>query len=216
MSPARLRLLIGFERLAYQRNLFHALLPAFFFVMGLALHGLAGDGGAPAFDGLYRFAWVMLLLAALLNTDRIWNTDGEDGTLTQWQLLPVSLTEVMAAKTVCYWGFSLFPPLVVMAAGIWLQTGETAIWRLLPVMAAGSITAAALALLAATMQLTARSRHHSGALILLPFFIPILVFGANGHAKAVEAMTYQTGLMLIITPLALTASYWLLRLEREG
>lgn len=214
MNIPRLKRLFWFESLGYRRNIYQALLPAFFFLMALALHGLAGDGQPPAFDALYRYAWVILLLATLLNTDRIWGSDGEDGTLTQWYLLPVELLEVLAAKSICYWFFSILPPILVMCAGIWLETGNGGIWQLLPVLLIGTVTSTSLAMLAATMQLLARKRQGSASLILLPFFIPILIFGANGHVKPWEVLAYQAGLLLVIAPLAILASLQLLKLQR--
>ncbi|MEO0428581.1 MAG: heme exporter protein CcmB [Pseudomonadota bacterium] len=171
-----------------------------FFVLAVVLIPL-GVGREPA--TLARIAggvvWVAALLAALLSLDRLFQADHEDGTLEQLMLAPLPLEQVVLAKAVAHWLVTGAP--MVLAGpllGLMLQ---------LPV---GALSALGLALLAGTpalslvgaigAALTAGIRR--GGLLLsvlvLPLYIPTLVFGARTVENALLDLPWAP-------PLALTA-----------
>ncbi|MEM7498530.1 MAG: heme exporter protein CcmB [Pseudomonadota bacterium] len=171
-----------------------------FFVLAVVLIPL-GVGREPA--TLARIAggviWIAALLAALLSLDRLFQADHEDGTLEQLMLAPLPLEQVVLAKTAAHWVVTGLPMVVAgPLLGLMLQ---------LPV---GALPALALALLAGTpalslvgaigAALTAGIRR--GGLLLsvlvLPLYIPTLVFGARTVENALLGLPWAP-------PLALTA-----------
>lgn len=133
--------------------------------------------------------WVALLLAALLSLGRLFESDLEDGTLDVLAMGPLSLEGVVAAKGIAHW-LSTGLPLTVMAPllGLLLNLPGEGYLILAATMLAGTPAVSFLGAVGAALTLKARRGGLLLALLMLPLFVPTLIFGiASVNAATVEA-----------------------------
>ena len=177
-----------------------------FFVLAVVLFPL-GVGPEPAV--LERVAagilWVAALLAALLSLDRLFLPDYEDGGLELLALSRLSFELVVLAKATAHWiatglPLALMSPVLALVVGLDPAAMPTLFLGLLvgtpPLSLIGGVAAA----------LTLGARRHGVllSLLVLPLYIPSLIFGAG----AVEASAAGTGArahLLILGALTLAA-----------
>ncbi len=122
--------------------------------------------------------WVALLLAALLSADRIFHNDLEDGTLELIALGPLPLELVVAAKSLAHW-ISIGIPLTIAAPvlALLLNLPADAFWVLLLTMITGTPALSFLAAIGAALTLGLRGGGQLLALLILPLYVPVLIFG---------------------------------------
>jgi heme exporter protein B len=164
----------------------------FFFVIVASLFPL-GIGPDP---GLLRkiapgVIWVSALLATLLGLQRILASDYADGTLEQMALSPASLSAMVAGKILAHW-LVCGLPLVVLAPVIGFQfdLGASAIGLLMLTLLLGTPTLSMIGAVGASLTLGARGGGALLSLLVLPLYIPVLIFGAgavNAHLAGLGA-----------------------------
>jgi len=133
--------------------------------------------------------WVALLLAALLSLGRLFEGDLEDGTLDVLAMGPLSLEGVVAAKGLAHW-LSTGLPLTVLAPllGLLLNLPGEGYLILVATMLVGTPAVSFLGAVGAALTLKARRGGLLLALLMLPLFVPTLVFGiASVNAGTIEA-----------------------------
>jgi len=139
-------------------------------------------GIGPDLNLLRRIApgvlWVALLLAALLSLGRMFETDLEDGSLEVLATGPLPLEAVAAAKSLAHW-LSTGVPLTVLAPllGLLLDMQPEAYGVLTLRMLAGTPAVSSLGAVGAALTLRTRRGGLLLALLMLPLFVPTLVFG---------------------------------------
>lgn len=149
--------------------------------------------------------WIAILLASILTTDRMFRDDYENGSLEQFIIAPCGLYPIVFAKICSHWcamemPLLIFAPLYAYMLGLPLSSLPTLIVVLLlatPILSAlGALGAA----------LTVALRHGSVllALLMLPLYIPLLIFGANAISLAADgyppdAAVAMLAAMLIVT-----------------
>lgn len=181
---------------AFQPALFALLVVVLF---ALALGGepdtLAAVGGA--------VLWVAVLLAGLLSLDTLFRGDAEDGSLEQWMLAPVPLGWLVGVRTFMHWATTALPLLVAtpfLAELMHLPRAQ------LPVlMAALALGTPLLSLLGAVVAALTVGMRRSGilvALLALPLYVPVLVFGAGSVAAAAQGLDPVGPLLLLGAGLA--------------
>lgn len=162
----------------------------FFFVVVVSLFPL-GIGPEPA--QLRRIGpgvlWVAALLATLLGLPRLFAADHADGTLEQMALSPQPFALLMAGKVAAHWLLCGLP-LVLLAPLLGLQFGleAGALGVLMVSLLVGTPLLSLIGAIGAALTLGVRGGGVLLSLLVLPLFIPALVFGAG----AVEA--YSAGL----------------------
>lgn len=177
-------------RLAY-RSPGEAALGLAFFVVALSLFPL-GVGASP--DLLARIGagviWVLALLAVLLGLDRLWQADLEDGSLELLALSPAPLELLVVAKCLAHWLTSGLP-LVLASPLLALLTGlpAAAAWVLPLALLLGTPTLTLVGSVGAALLLGSRRGSVLTALLVLPLYIPVLVFGV----AAVEGVLLGLG-----------------------
>ncbi|MEO5696087.1 MAG: heme exporter protein CcmB [Burkholderiaceae bacterium] len=163
----------------------------FFFVVVVSLFPL-GIGPEPA--QLQRIApgvlWVAALLATLLGLPRLFAADHADGTLEQMALSPQPFALLMAGKIAAHWLLCGLP-LVLMAPVLGLQFGldQGALGILMLSLLLGTPLLSLIGAIGAALTLGVRGGGVLLSLLVLPLFIPALVFGAG----AVEAHSAGLG-----------------------
>ncbi len=163
----------------------------FFFVIVTSLFPL-GIGPEPA---LLRkigpgVLWVGALLATMLGLQRMFAADHADGTLEQMLLSPTSLVLLVSGKNVAHWLVSGLP-LVILAPLLGLQFGLDA--QELAVLTVGLLLGtpvlSLVGAIGAALTLGVRGGGVLLSLLVLPLYIPTLIFGAG----AVQAHTSGQG-----------------------
>ena len=122
--------------------------------------------------------WVTALLAALLALERLFVSEYEDGSLDQLALLPLPLSLVVLAKILAHWlltglPLTLLAPFLAIALGM----DEAGYPVLVLALALGTPTLSLIGGLGAALTLGARRGGALLALLVLPLYIPALIFG---------------------------------------
>ena len=178
----------------------------FFFVVVVTLFPL-GIGPEP--ELLRRIApgvlWVAALLATLLGLPRLFAADHADGTLEQMLLSPQSFVLLIAGKIVAHWLLCGLP-LVLIAPLLGLQFDLDAgtLQVLVIALLIGTPVLSLIGAVGAALTLGVRGGGALLALLVLPLFIPTLVFGAGAveaHAAGLGAGPQLSilGALLVIT-----------------
>lgn len=180
--------------------------PLLFALMVVALFPLA-LGSDP--DQLARIApgvlWVAVLLASLLTLDTLYRSDVEDGSLEQMLLAPVPLAWLLAVRVAVHWVTASLPLVVVtpLLAELLFLPGD-----LLPVLMASLLLGTPLlSLMGAVVAALTVGIRRSGmllALLALPLFLPVLVFGAGSVMAAAQGLPWVGALLLLGAGLALS------------
>lgn len=134
--------------------------------------------------------WIALLLAALLSLARIFESDDEDGSLDVLTTGSLPLEAVAAAKSLAHW-ISTGIPLTLLAPllGLLLNLDLDAYLPLIATMLVGTPAISFLGAVGAALTLKARRGGLLIALLVLPLFIPTLIFGIS----AVTSIVLDTG-----------------------
>jgi len=148
--------------------------------------------------------WVALLLSALLSVDRIFHNDHEDGTLEVIALGPLPLELVVAAKALAHW-LSTALPLVLLAPvlGLLLNLEAGAYPAVALTMLIGSPALSFLGAVGAALTLGLRRGGLLVALLILPLYVPILIFGVASVDRMLSALEPSSQPLLILAALAI-------------
>ena len=179
--------------------------PALFAVLVVMLFALALGGEAQALSRVApAVLWVAVLLAGLLSLDTLFRGDAEDGSLEQWILAPVPLAWLVAVRVASHWLTTALPLLVATPLlGELLHLPHAQ----LPVMLASLLLGTPLlALLGAVVAALTVGMRRSGilvALLALPLYVPVLVFGAGSVAASAQGLDAVGALLLLAAGLVL-------------
>lgn len=124
--------------------------------------------------------WIALLLAALLSLPRLLEADHEDGSLEVMATAPLPLELAVAAKALAHW-ISTGIPLALAAPvlGLMLNLDIALTPVLVATMLAGTPAISFLGSIGAALTLKARRGGLLIALLVLPLYIPTLIFGIS-------------------------------------
>lgn len=151
--------------------------------------------------------WIGLLLAALLSLPRLFEVDAEDGTLDALSLAPLPLELVCLAKAVAHWLTTCVPLcLTAPVLGLMLNLDLAAYPALAATLLAGTPSVSLLGAAGAALTLRARRGGVLIALLVLPLYIPTLIFGI----AAITAVVTPPGSFL--SPFLLVAAVSLVSL----
>jgi heme exporter protein B len=193
---------------------------AFFLIVVL----LVPLGVGPQADTLAAVApgmlWIAALLACLLSLDRLFQTDAEDGTLDVLALSPLPLEALAALKALAHW-LTTGLPLVVVAPvlAVTLSLPAPAYPWLVASLAVGTPGLSFLGAIGAALTVGLRRGGLLLSILVLPLYVPTLIFGARAVAEAAAggdpwpAFLLLSGLTLFIVALAPFASAAALRIQ---
>ncbi|MGF1714601.1 heme exporter protein CcmB [Photobacterium chitinilyticum] len=207
----RRELLIAFRR---QADVFN---PLWFFIIVITLFPL---GVGPEPNLLARIApgivWVAALLAALLSLERLFRDDFVDGSLEQMLLMPTPLPVLAFAKMVAHWLLTgvpllLISPLLAILLSLDWQTWQAVVLTLL----IGTPTLSFLGAIGVALTVGLRKGGVLLSLLILPLYIPVLIFATSAIDAASLGMAFNgqlalMGAMLVgsatLAPFAVAAS----------
>jgi heme exporter protein B len=134
--------------------------------------------------------WVAALLASMLALTRLFAGDYADGTLEQLTLAPHPLTLLVLAKVAAHWLASGLPlVLVAPLLGLQFDLNTDALLVLLASLLLGTPTLSLIGAVGAALTLGVRGGGALLSLLVLPLYVPVLIFGAG----AVEASAAGLG-----------------------
>jgi len=209
---AALRCIIQRDLLLAMRHRSDVLTTLFFFIIVVSLFPL---GVGPEADLLRAMApgvvWVAALLASMLSLGRLFADDYADGTLEQLLLAPQPLALVALGKVLAHWLISGLP-LVLMSPLLGLQFGLTgdALWMLVMTLLLGTPVLSLIGAIGAALTLGLRGGGVLVSLLVLPLYIPVLIFGAGAVEASISGLGAEGHLSLLgaILVLALLLAPW--------
>ncbi|WP_430474168.1 heme exporter protein CcmB [Thalassospira lucentensis] len=192
-------------RLAMRQGADSVMVVAFFIVTTT----LFPFGVGPEANILSRIAsgviWVSALLAAMLSLERIFQTDYEDGTLELLALSPVSMEMLVLGKVLAHW-LTTGLPLIIAAPlmAVMLNMDQSGFVTLMIAMLLGTPALSLIGAIGAALILGARRGGVLVSLLVLPLYIPILIFGAGAVEAALLGMSATPHLQIMGAILLLT------------
>ena len=191
--------LIGRELTLAVRGGIGSLMAVVFFVIAVTLFPL---GIGPELGLLSRIApgavWVAALLAALLSLDRLFVADYEDGSLEQLMLGVLPLEFVVLAKAVAHW-LTTGLPLAVAAPvlALLLNMSVDGLVILIVSLLLGTPLLSLIGAVGAALTVGLRRGGALIALLVLPLYVPVLIFGVGAVEGAVLDVGVHANLSIL-------------------
>jgi len=143
--------------------------------------------------------WLGALLACLLSLDRIFGLDYEDGSLDLLATSPLPLESVYIAKAAAHWlttglPLALAAPLLGILLNLSFESGKVLCFSLLLGTPALSLIGA----FGASLTLGVKRGGLLLSLLVLPLYVPTLIFGAQAVHSASLGQTFDVPLVLIL------------------
>ncbi|KPQ02478.1 MAG: ABC-type heme export system permease component CcmB [Marinobacter sp. HL-58] len=182
--------------------------PLLFFVMVVTLFPL---GVSPEVSFLQQagsgILWVAALLSVLLSLDHLYRHDFDDGTLEQLVLQPQPLFLLVMAKSLAHWVLTGLP-LVLLAPvlGVMVHLQGNSVAVLCLTLLIGTPVLSLIGSIGAALTLGLRAAGVLLSLLIIPLYIPVLIFGTGTVTAASEGAPVggQLALMGAFLVLALT------------
>lgn len=150
--------------------------------------------------------WVAALLAALLSLPRMFAQDYEDGTLRQMLVAAEPLQVIVFAKMVAHWLVTGVPMTIFASIfGILFDLDAEVTITLLLSLAMGTPILSMIGGIGAALTLGVRASGVLTSLLVLPLYIPVLIFG-SGAAQAVAIAMDPTAYYMITGGLTLATA----------
>lgn len=147
--------------------------------------------------------WIALLLSVLLSAERIFQADHDDGSLELLTLGPVALEIVVAAKALAHWLTAGLPlALAAPILGFLLNLAPGLVLPLGLAMVTGSIALSLLASLGAAVTVGLRRGGLLISLIVLPLYVPVMVFGVAASSGGETVPPFLILLAIVLVSLA--------------
>ena len=150
--------------------------------------------------------WVAALLAALLSLPRMFAADFADGTLEQMLVAAEPLPVIVFAKVIAHWLVTGVPMTVFAALfGVMFDLSLDVTLVLVASLAVGTPILSFIGAIGAALTLGLRAGGELTSLLVLPLYIPVLIFG-SGAASAVAVSMSPTAHFLIVGGLTLATA----------
>ena len=172
---------------------------AFFFILVVFFPFAIG----PNLDLLSKVApgtlWLGALLACLLSLERIFALDFEDGTLDLLVTSPIPLEGVVISKAIVHW-LTTGLPLVLLAPflGVLLGLQNSNVIFLIVSLMLGTPALSIIGTFGAALTVGIKRGGLLLSILVLPLYIPTLIFGAEAARRGIEGFETQTSILLLL------------------
>jgi len=184
----------------------------FFFVIVVSLFPL---GIGPETQVLRSIApgvvWVAALLASMLSLGRLFANDYQDGTLEQLLLTPQPLYLIVLGKVLAQWLVAEIPlVLIAPLLGVQFDLSKETLLVLFVSLLLGTPVLSLIGSIGAALTVGLRGSGVLISLLVLPLYIPVLIFGAGAVDASIMGLSPQPNLSLLgaVTVLSLTFAPW--------
>ena len=172
---------------------------AFFFILVVFFPFAIG----PNLDLLSKVApgtlWVGALLACLLSLERIFALDFEDGTLDLLVTSPIPLEGVVISKAIVHWLTSGLPlVLLTPFLGVFLGLQNGNVVFLIISLMLGTPALSIIGTFGAALTAGMKRGGLLLSILVLPLYIPTLIFGAEAARRGIEGFETQTSILLLL------------------
>lgn len=173
--------------------------PVIFFLIVVTLVPL---GLTPEASRLEEIApgilWVMALLASLLSVEGMFQSDYRDGTLEQMIILPQPLYLMVLAKILVHWLVTGLPlTLLAPVLGMMLSLPEAGYLPLVFSLLMGTAVLSLVGAIGAALTVALKKGGLLLSLIVMPLYMPALIFGASTVQRAVDGFSVDGPLAVL-------------------
>ncbi len=142
--------------------------------------------------------WVTALLACLLSLGRLFTADYLDGVLEQMLLIPQPLAVLVVGKVFAHWVISGLPVVLLSPLlGLQFGLGGDSLGVLTLSLLLGTPTLSMIGAIGAALTLGLRGSGFLVALLVLPLFVPVLIFGAGAVTSSLTGIGSEANLSLL-------------------
>lgn len=142
--------------------------------------------------------WVGALLACLLSLDRIFALDHEDGSLDLLATAPLPMEGIVTLKALAHWVTTGLPlVLAAPALGVLLNLPPSGYLWVLVSLALGTPALSVIGTFGAALTVGIKRGGLLLSLLVLPLYVPTLIFGAEVARRGAEGLVVQTPLLML-------------------
>jgi heme exporter protein B len=171
---------------------------AFFLLVAVLVPLGVGPEGAVLGRIAPGILWLGALLACLLSLDRMFALDFEDGSLDLLATAPIPLEAVVAMKSLAHWLVTGLPlALISPVLGVLLHLPVAGYPWLLASLLLGTPALSVIGAFGAALTVGLKRGGLLLSLLVLPLYVPTLIFGAEVIKRGAEGMTVATPLLLL-------------------
>lgn len=184
--------------LAYH-NRAELLQPMMFFMLVISLFPLAVGPNAATLKLIGPgVIWVAAILASLLGLERLFRDDFQDGSLEQLILSSTPLPAIALIKVITHWLTSILPLIILSPLlALFLHLTEAMYWALLTTLLVGTPLLSLIGAVAVALTVGLNRGGVLLALLLVPIFIPLLIFATSAVDAAALQLPYTAQLAFI-------------------
>jgi heme exporter protein B len=153
--------------------------------------------------------WVGILLSTFLNLEKLFRREVDDGVIEQWLLTPNSFLHLMTAKLFANWCIHYLPLMFfVPIIAFWLALSMHALHILLICLLLATPTLHFVGAIFSALTVRIRNNGLLLGILVLPFYIPVLIFAASAVANAqlnlpiAGQLAFLGALLVLTVPLA--------------
>jgi len=155
--------------------------------------------------------WVAALLASMLSLGRLFANDYQDGTLEQLLLTPQPLYFIVLGKVLAQWLVAEIPlVLIAPLLGVQFDLSKETLLVLFVSLLLGTPVLSLIGSIGAALTVGLRGSGVLISLLVLPLYIPVLIFGAGAVDASIMGLNPQPNLSLLgaVTVLSLIFAPW--------
>ena len=199
---------VRYEFLQTYRRRSELVTPVVFFVMVCSMFPLAlgsmAEQLAPLASGVI---WVAALLATLLSLDQMFRQDFDDGILEQMELSEVPFYQLIAIKVLAHWCLTGLPLVILspLLAMMLFMPSESYLSLILGLFL-GTPILSLIGAIGAALTVKIRRGNVVLALLIMPLYVPVLIFGATAPTMAAQGMVPIGQLLWLAAMLVMAAT----------
>ncbi|WP_018016316.1 heme exporter protein CcmB [Teredinibacter turnerae] len=173
--------------------------PAIFFLSVLVFVplGISPEAAvlAPIAPGMI---WILALLATLLSLDRLFKGDFEDGSLEQMAISGQPLYWLVMVKALVHWLITGLPlTLLAPLLGVMMALPDAGYGPLIASLLLGSGSLSLVGSIGAALTVALRRGGLLLSLIIMPLYVPVLIFGTGAVRNAIEGFAFSGQLAVL-------------------
>ncbi len=150
--------------------------------------------------------WISVVLSALLSVDRLFAKDHRDGVLEILMMGPLPLELVVLAKSLAHWLTTVVPLIIATpVTALMLSLDMSALLPLLTALVVGTPTVSAIGAIGAALTLGLQRGGLLLTLIVLPLFIPVVIFGVGAAAAVNDPLLNAGGAFALLAAMSLVS-----------
>ena len=179
----------------------------FFFIIVISLFPLGiGSDKQMLIKIAPGVVWVAALLASMLALERLFAADYDDGTLEQMLLMPQSISILVLGKVLAHWLLTGLPlVLITPLVGLQYQLPEAAVVSMMLSLLVGTPVLSLIGAIGAALTLGVRGGGILLSLLILPLYIPVLIYGSGAVEASMLAGTSDGPYLMLMAAFAIIA-----------